>query len=198
MVTGRPMGEVPGTRPGHPDPERVRRLAAQASSEPSAFGELYDIYVDRVHAFAYRMLGSRADAEDITAEAFTRALANLGTFSWQRGGFGAWLMRIARNLCYDLLRRKARATGPLPESDLPDLIGPGPEQAVITGESLQRLRREVDALPDSQREAVLLKYAAGLSNREISEVTGRSPTAVSSLLNRVTAKLRERLAEDDE
>lgn len=166
-------------------------MAARAATDPEAFGALYNLYVDRVYAYAYRMLGSRPDAEDVTADTFASALAAMGRFRWQAGGFGAWLMRIARNRCHDLLRGRSRA-GPWDAAPEPSSGDHGPEQTVVEAETLRRLRELVDGLAPVRREVLLLKYAAGLSNLAIAQATGRSATAVSSLLHRVTRELRER------
>jgi RNA polymerase sigma-70 factor, ECF subfamily len=199
MAPGERIAGTPAAAGGlGEDSATIQALAARAGTDADAFAELYDIYVDQVHAFAYRMLGSRAEAEDVTAEAFAKALAGMGRFTWRNGGFGAWLLRITRNLCYDSLRRRARLAPSPVEQDELSSDQPGPEQMVLHDETLSRLRGLVGELPDHQREAVLLKYAARLSNREIGEVTGRSATAVSSLLNRATAKLRERLGQADD
>lgn len=166
---------------------------AAAKRDPEAFATLYDRYFDRVYAFAYRRLESRVGAEDVTAETFVRALANLPGFAWKKGGFGAWLFRIARNLCVDQLRRQATSV-PLPDGDA---LGagqvPGVEEAAIDADLVTRLRGLVARLPDPQREVVLLKFGAGLDNRQIASATGRTPTAVSSLVFRVTQRLRREL-----
>ncbi len=178
-----------------------RSLVERAKRDPDAFAALYDRYFSRVHAFAYRRLGSKAAAEDVTAETFTRALAGLPGFRWRNGGFGAWLFRIARNLSVDYLRRQA-ATAPLPDEEaldgrMPAALGTTPEgdveEAAVTADLVSRLKVLVARLPGPQREVILLKYGSGLDNREIAVATGRSPTAVSSLVFRVTHKLREEL-----
>jgi RNA polymerase sigma-70 factor, ECF subfamily len=172
----------------------LRRLVDRARAEPEAFAALYDQFVDRVYGFAYRRLGSRAEAEDVTSETFLKALSNLDRFRWQAGGFEAWLLRIARNLCLDQLRSRSRMVADSPGASPAEQAAtdPGPEQVVVQAESAARLQSLVSQLPEAQREAVLLKYTAGLSNQEVAAVTGRSPTAVSSLLNRATTRLRER------
>lgn len=172
-----------------------RRIVEAAKRNPDAFAALYDLYFDRVYAFAYRRLESRAGAEDVTAETFTRALANLAGFTWKKGGFGAWLFRIARNLCADQ-GRAARVSVPLPSDDTLEDEAPGQpdvEETAEEAELVSRLRLLVAGLPDPQREVILLKFAAGLDNRQIAVATGRTPTAVSSLVFRVTERLRKEL-----
>ncbi|MEW6523947.1 MAG: sigma-70 family RNA polymerase sigma factor [Bacillota bacterium] len=110
-----------------------------------------------------------------------------------RGGFAAWLLRIASNLCVDTLAARGKVTVGLVVDSGPICTGPGPEDVAIEREDSARLRSLVVELPGPQREVVLLKYAAGLANPEIAAATGRSVTAGSSLLHRATTKLKERL-----
>src|SRR5262245_2352468 len=85
--------------------ERLRVEAAQR--DPTRFGELYE----RVYAYAVRRVRSREEAEDVTAEVFHRALANLGRFEWQGVPFAAWLFRIAAHAIADRARRMTRERG---------------------------------------------------------------------------------------
>lgn len=177
----------------------LRPLVDRAVADPAAFGAVYDLLVDRIFAFAHRQLGSQAEAEDVTSETFLRALAGLHGFSWRGGGFEAWITRIARNLCLDRLRTKARgARSDAAAANATTTTAtdePGPEQVVLAAESAAWLWRQVGRLPETQREIVLLKYTVGLSNREIAAVTGKTATAVSSLLNRATTQLRKRFGD---
>src|SRR4029450_1882633 len=77
------------------DDERLLIEAAQA--DPQRFADLYEQNFDRVYAFVARRSGSRGEAEDLTAEVFHQALANLGHFEWRGVPFAAWLLQIARN-----------------------------------------------------------------------------------------------------
>ena len=90
----------------HPADERS--LVERARTEPEAFAALYRAHVDRVHAFAWRRLGSRHAAEDVAAATFERAWRALPGFRWRDGGFPAWLLRIAANEVTDHVRREAR------------------------------------------------------------------------------------------
>lgn len=192
------MAEGPGAGPRITELDQlsVKRMVERAKADPSAFADLYDLYFSRVYAYAYRRLGSRAEAEDVTAETFLAALGSLSRFTWQAGGFGAWLFRIARNAAADANRRRSRQR-PLDERSVSaagaDEPGSSIDDDISERETLGFIRRVVARLPVDQREAVLLKYSAGLSNREIAAATGRSPTAVSSLVHRAMTQIRERL-----
>lgn len=170
--------------------ERVILIAAQA--DPAAFAPLYERYVDRVHAYCLRRVGSPADAQDLTAAIFTRALSKRDQY---RGGLvAAWLFRIARGVVANHLRGR-REYLPLdsdPALDVPD-ERPGPGEAYAAAERAARVRAVIDALPDSQRELLLLKIAAGLNSREIGAVLGRSSGAVRVALHGILKRLRAQL-----
>src|SRR2546427_7868628 len=70
-------------------------LIEAAQQDPRRFGELYERNFERVYAFIARRSGGRGEAEDLTAEVFHHALANLGRFEWRGGPFVPWLLQIA-------------------------------------------------------------------------------------------------------
>src|SRR5712692_545400 len=86
--------------------ERLRVEAAQR--DPAKFGELYDIHFERIYAFVARRVRDRDKAEDLTAEVFHKALANLKSYEWRGAPFVAWLFRIAANAVSDQSKRTAR------------------------------------------------------------------------------------------
>src|SRR5436305_2943253 len=88
-----------------PDLLAEAALVERARSDGEAFGQLYDRYLPRVYRCAYRYTGAHADAEDLTAQTFHRAFERLETYEWRGAPFGAWLLRITRNLAIDRSRR---------------------------------------------------------------------------------------------
>ena len=124
--------------------ERLRVEAAQR--DHTRFGELYEENFERVYAYVVRRVRSREEAEDVTAEVFRRALANLGRFEWRGVPFAAWLFRIAAHAIADRAKRTTREHGePLPRSE--------PERTAEWVEERAALYRAVRELPsDSSRE----------------------------------------------
>src|SRR5438034_11137959 len=88
------------------DDERL--LVEAAQKDPRRFAELYERNFERVYAFIARRVLDRHDAEDVTAEVFQHALANLGKFEWRGVPFAVWLFRIAANALTDRWRMRAR------------------------------------------------------------------------------------------
>jgi RNA polymerase sigma-70 factor (ECF subfamily) len=165
-------------------------IAAAAQSDPSAFQVLYE----RHWLFVFRYLRARTatdeDAADLAATTFERALAGVRGYRPGSSGVRAWLLRIARNAAIDASRRR-RATKPFEATDEIGTAEPGPETRVLDAERVQELQALVAALPDVWRDAVVLRYAAGLSAREIGSVIGKSEAATQKLLTRALARLKE-------
>src|ERR1700759_342235 len=96
-----------------------RLLIEAAQRDPRRFGELYENNFDRVYAFVASRVFDRTEAEDLTAEVFHQALANLRQFEWRGTPFIAWLLRIASNAIADRWQRRSRHTE-VSDSDLPE------------------------------------------------------------------------------
>ena len=174
--------------------ERDEELALEARSDPAAFGALYERH--RLAVFPYlRTRSPRAeDAADLTAVAFERALASVSKYRPRGGGLIAWLLRIARNAAIDSGRRTA---GVPMVSDLPDTRRfSSPEAAAMDRERRASLVAAVNRLPDVQREALALRYAAGLTAAQIGEVLGKTDQATQKLITRALATLREEYRHD--
>jgi len=162
--------------------ERLRIEAAQR--DPTRFAELYDANFERVYAYAVRRVRNRQEAEDVTAEVFHQALANLGHFEWRGVPFAAWLFRIAANAIADRAKRTAR------ERANPALkLEPEPPFEPI-GEHA-RLYRLVRELPADQRRVIEMRFTEEKTIREVAAELGRSEGAVKQLQFRAIKGLRE-------
>jgi len=138
-----------------------------------------------VYAFITRRVGNRDVAEDLTADVFHKALANLNRFEWRGVPFGAWLLRIAVNAVVDRSKRSGRE---LAVDDPPELsTQPGLEQV----EDRARLYRLVNQLPEDQKQVVVLRFAEQKSIREIAQQLRRSEGAIKQLQFRGLQTLRD-------
>ena len=173
--------------------ERDDDLAVTARSDPEAFGLLYERH--RLAVFRYLRTRSRSDddAGELTAIVFERALHAIPRYRPAGGGFVAWLIRIARNASIDTHRRPTAVQF---ADDLTDASSTGPEEDVLAHEARASLLASVGDLPQIQREAIVLRYAAGLTAREIGEVLGKTDQATQKLLSRALASLRETYRDD--
>lgn len=173
-----------------PDAELVRRAGA---GDRAACTLLVDRHLTRVHALAYRLLGNRADAEEVAQDVFLRVWAHAAR--WQPGEirFAAWIHRVTQNLCTDRARRRREHAD--------DALATLADSALSTAAQLERaateaaVRAAVAALPERQREAIALCHFEQHSNIEAAAMLGVSVEALESLLARGRRALRERLAD---
>ena len=185
MTDGKPAAK------GLPEGAQERLLVEAAQQDPKKFSVLYEQNFERVYAYVVRRVRDRDTAEDLTAEVFHKALANLPRFNWTGAPFAAWLYRIASNTIADRAKRAAR------ESDISELDDLGETCQVDLEEVEQRalLFRLVDELPADQGRVIVMRFAEEKSIREIASEIQRSEGAVKQLQFRGLQSLRARLGE---
>jgi RNA polymerase sigma factor (sigma-70 family) len=156
-------------------------------------------YQRRVYTFAHYFLGDWQEAEDVTQEVLLRL--------WRRGGavepaaLLPWLLRVTRNACYDLLRRRRpgfAVSSPAAETaarEVPD-GEPGPEAEAVATETQRWVRDALRRLPEPYRSAVILREVQGLSYQEISEALDVPLNTVRVHIHRGRQKLRDLLREE--
>jgi RNA polymerase sigma-70 factor (ECF subfamily) len=176
-------------------------LARAADGDGDAFRSLLDRHAGRVFATAYRVLGDRAEAEDTTQESFARLWRVLGGVSTAQApdrDAAGWLIRAARNLSIDRLRRRKRWADDETAVDREADGAPNAEATRQSADVARRVRAELDALPDRQRAALALVHFEGMRQAEAAESLGVSVEALESLLARGRRALKARLAGDRE
>lgn len=172
-------------------------LALYASGDPVAARELTRRHLPRLLGFARRMLADGAEAEDVAQEAMLRLWRIAPEWESGRAQVSTWLWRVASNLCTDRLRRKGRGVA---LEDAPDLAdeAPGAVSRLITADRMNALEAALQALPERQRQAVVLRHIEGLSNPEIAQIMEIGVEAVESLTARGKRALAARLAPQKE
>lgn len=173
---------------GDPDEELLSRIA---SGDPAAARALIARKLPRLLSLAGRMLGDGAEAEDVAQEAFLRVWKQAP--KWRAGvaRFDTWLHRVALDLCYDRLRRRRELAYAEPPDQTDE--GPGPERGLQAQDAGRRVAQALQALPDRQREAIVLCHYQELGNIEAAAVMGVSVEALESLLGRGRRALRATL-----
>jgi RNA polymerase sigma-70 factor (ECF subfamily) len=161
-------------------------LVARAQADRQAFAVLYRRYLDPVHQYCYRRLGSREAAEDATSLVFTKAFASLPAY--RAGSFRSWLFAISYHVITDDLRARRvvaelDAASEVPDGDLT------PEEVVMAAEAHSSVARLLDHLAPGQRRVVELRLA-GLTGREVADVLGCSLAAVKIAQVRAYSRLR--------
>lgn len=178
----------------HLTPEQERELAGRLQQgDRQAFDHIFSAFREGVFRFACRYLGDQVAAEDVLQETFIRLLANRAQIKRERGVKNL-LFTIARNLCLDEMRKAGRRkTGSLDqmqESGRKFMDGrDNPEQNVTLQEMEQALEEFVDALPEREREALLLKKLSGLRYDEVADILGYSHRHAKTLVKQAVLKI---------
>ncbi|MGJ8687216.1 MAG: sigma-70 family RNA polymerase sigma factor [Spongiibacteraceae bacterium] len=165
-------------------------VARAGAGNHAAFEILVSRHLDAVVAFAQRMTGIRADAEDVAQDTFAKAWQQARRWEPGRAQYRTWLFQVAMNLMRDRWRRQ-RPSQPLDESLADSRSGPD-DQAQSVAQA-QRVNVALQQLPDRQRAAMVLSHYHGLTNIELAKTMGISVEAVESLLGRARRTLRETL-----
>jgi len=176
-----------------------RRLVEAAQRDPVCFADLYESYFELVYVYVARRVRNRAETEDLTAEVFRKALANLPRFKWTGAPFAAWLFRIASNMIADRAKRAAREGSAEPSLTV-GLVPRGQSGATQAQQTeLEDCERRaqlfhlVDELAEDQRRVVVMRFAEEKSIGEIAGELGRSEGAVKQLQFRALENLRKKI-----
>jgi RNA polymerase sigma-70 factor, ECF subfamily len=166
-----------------------RLLIEAAQQDPARFADLYEVNFERVYAYAIRRVRDRAEAEDVTAEVFHQALANLKRFEWRGIPFAAWLFRIAANLISDRWQRSGREIADEEKIDAAQ-VSPAEIEEVERRATLFKL---VDTLPTEQKNVVVLRFVEQKSIKEVAREIRKTEGAVKQLQFRALSNLRARM-----
>ena len=166
-----------------------------AARDEAAFGLLAEQHGQVPYRIGYRMLGDRAEAEDISQESLLRLWD--GAERWRAGGSGvaAWLTRVAVNLALDRLRRRRFVADVAIPERADD--GPAADEEIEREQTRAAVVACIAALPDRQRAAIVLTYYEEVANREAAEMLEMNLKGFESLLFRARAALRQALEGSD-
>lgn len=167
-------------------------LARFGRGERAAARLLMAAKLPRVVSLANRLLADTLEAEDVAQEAFVRLLRHAPDRGQGPARFDTWLHTIVLNLCRDRMRRRWPETG----VELPDLVDPAPsaEAELIERDKARAVAQAIAALPERQREAIILVHYQDCSGQEAADSLGVSVEALESLLARGRRTLRARFA----
>jgi len=164
----------------------------EARVDPADFGRLYERYRDNVYRYLLSRTQTTEEAEDLLQQTFLRAMDALPQYRRKKGPFVAWILGIARNLSVDAHRRR-RAN--LQLDLVPEIFrageGSSVEAEVLQREDLSRLGVLFRGLPADKRELLILRFAAGLTVRDIAAVIGKSEDATKKQFSRLLKTLKD-------
>ena len=169
-------------------------LVELAKTDEEAFGQLYERYVDKIYNYIYYRTSNEADAEDLTARVFYRALQHIEGYEDRGYPFSAWLYRIAHNLVANWHRDRSRhQVIALEDLSYWKTHRDGPEAMAEMMDDKETLLDAIRRLPADRQELLILKFVEKLTNAEIGAVMGRSEGAIKSLYYRTLVALRKDL-----
>lgn len=160
-----------------------------------AFEILVGRYKKLIYTSAYRMMGNKEEAEDVSQEAFIRIYGSLARYN-SEFKFSTWAMKITSNLCLDHLRKRKNVA--LPMENLPEITDDDktPEECYISDETGREVQAAIDKLPAKYKEFLVLFHVQNLSYQEIMDLTGESLTIVKNRLYRARQMLKEIMIEN--
>jgi RNA polymerase sigma-70 factor (ECF subfamily) len=179
--------------------EERRLVAAAQRGDVESFNALVRQYEGRVYNLCYRMLGDAESAADAAQDAFLSAFRNLHSF--RGGSFRSWILRIATNACYDVLRARKRRPAVSLDNTLDDEDeaarlqiadrAEAPDEFALRRELAAAIQRGLASLPEEQRLILILSDIQGLTYDEIAQITSTNLGTVKSRLSRGRARLRD-------
>jgi RNA polymerase sigma-70 factor (ECF subfamily) len=187
------------------DTDALHRLADEdlmplvERKDPAAFELVYDRHGGAAYSLAYRIVGDRGTAEDVTQEAFLSLWRSGAKYDRTRGSVRTWMLGVVRNRAIDALRRQA-TRAPTVDLDLERLPDRGPTAELTDTEAVRReaareVRGALTVLPADQLKVIELAYFGGLTHSEIAEALGMPLGTVKGRMRLAMEKIRATLAE---
>jgi RNA polymerase sigma-70 factor (ECF subfamily) len=164
------------------------------------FSELYRNHLRDVYSYAYYRIGNHHDAEDLTEQTFLQAYRHFERALRESDGrpLRPWLIRIAHNLASNYYRdRSRRPQASLDDAAVVSALHPT-EEVVEEREEVKQVLAGVSGLPEDRREALIMRFALGMDNREIARALGRSEGATKVLIHRAIRQLEQELRDGSE
>jgi len=172
-----------------------QRRGAECPTASEIFAQRYREYLPRVLNYVRSRVDDESLAQDLTAQAFERALTNLHTLR-KEGAFGGWLFRIARNVVAEYYRRRRRHVSLEGVGDQPT-ADPSVEGQVVHSQEVDELRRALSGLLPREQEIIRLRFVAGLTNRAIARAMGLREGNVAVILHRALRKVRRTMESEE-
>ena len=183
------------------DAERAGEVKAADKQRLDAdFSTLYKAHLRDVYSYSYYRVGNHHDAEDLTEQTFLQAYRHFERAQRESKGrpLRPWLIRIAHNLAANYYRDRSRRPQTSLEVADPIAARHGTEAIAEGREELRQVMAHLDHLPDDRRDALIMRFALGMDNREIARALGRSDGATKVLIHRAIKQLQEEMGDDAE
>ncbi|MFN8159897.1 MAG: sigma-70 family RNA polymerase sigma factor [Solirubrobacterales bacterium] len=171
---------------------------AEKAELDRAFEDLYRAHLRDVYSYAYYRVGNHHDAEDLTEQAFLQAYRHFDRARRESNGrpLRPWLIRITHNLASNYYRDRSRRPQTSLENADPIPAKHGTEALVEGRDELRRVMENLEHLPEDRRDALIMRFALGMDNREIARALGRTDGATKVLIHRAIKQLEEEMSHD--
>ncbi|MDD3284733.1 MAG: sigma-70 family RNA polymerase sigma factor [Patescibacteria group bacterium] len=170
------------------DQNELDLIQKAKNGNSDAFGNLYDIYIEKIYNFIYYKTYHKETAEDITSSTFLKVFTKLNTFNENKSSFSTWIYTIARNTVIDYFRTQKN------NFDIEDIWDLSNDENIdIDVENriqLEKLREYLKKIDKEKREIIILRVWEGLSYKEISEIIGKTEDNCKMTFSRVIRQLR--------
>lgn len=174
------------------DYELISKIVA---GNTQLFSELVTRYKKLIYSVVYNMISDKQDVNDISQEVFIRIYKSLSRYN-PEFKFSTWSVKIATNLCLDVIRKKKVESMPIEEIEGFAGDSDTPEEKLLMRERSKNIRKAIDELPDKYKIPILLFHQNGLSYEEMTKVLNEPMSIIKNRLYRARLMLRERLMED--
>lgn len=181
--------------PGQVQRDEAALVERAVRGDASAYGQLYDLHVDRIYRHVLFRLGRVEEAEDITAQVFLNAWQSIRRYRPMGPPFVAWLLRIADNLVVSHYRKNRHLDRALPTERSEPL--PDPESLVAERLEHQTLYQALRQLKEEEQRVLLLRFVQDLPSAQVAAILGKSDGAVRVLQHRALAALRKILSHEE-
>jgi RNA polymerase sigma-70 factor (ECF subfamily) len=157
-------------------PNEKELVARAIQRDSTAFGQLYEAYLDRIFRYVYYRVGSIAEAEDLTEQVFLKAWEAIDRYEARGAPFTAWLYRLAHNLVIDQYRGR-RVTTPIEDVDESALDGEDVTGVVESALEAEEVRAAVGCLNPDYQQLIVLRFIEGMSHAEVARIIGKTEGA---------------------
>ncbi|MEX0992908.1 MAG: sigma-70 family RNA polymerase sigma factor [Solirubrobacterales bacterium] len=162
------------------------------------FSDFYRAHLRDIYNYTYYRTSNHHDAEDLTTQTFIQAYRHFERAKRESNGrpLRPWLVRIAHNLAANYYRDRARR--PTSTLDVAELVASSgnTEDLVVGHEEATAVLRGVQSLPEERREALIMRFAMGMDNKEIASALGKTEGATKVLIHRAIKQLKQDLSKD--
>jgi RNA polymerase sigma-70 factor (ECF subfamily) len=170
------------------------------SGDNDAFSLIYNLYYTPIYKYLYVRIGNKEQAEDLTQNVFIKVYKSLSSFNFINKSPLAYFYTVARNTFIDYIRKNKVLIVELDEVIIDKLADESPDakDKLILKEESKLLYKYIVKLPKEQQEIITLKYINSLSNKEISDITGKREDAIRKLQSRGLMELKKLFNQENE